>query len=442
LPKRDSAAPGGLSVFYALLVTETVSQIGSRISGLSVSIAVFQETGHATPLALVAFFTAIPAILAGGLFGALADSYDRRRLMMIANLGLVVTNGLLLVSFASGAFHLWHLYVLTCASAAFGALQAPAFMASITLLVPDRHRDRANAILQLSGPAAGVVAPGIAGLLYVLIGVVGAITINIATFILAILVLLMVSIPMPARTADGRSLGGSLWRRVFDGFRYLGARPILLSFCLYVALVNFLTASAGVLRTPYILDRTGGTATLGLVLGAFNAGAVTGAIVMGLWGGTRPRIHTVMLGLIMTSCSLILSGIARAPVTLGVSFFLSMFAGPMVTAACFSVLQAKVAPDVQGRVFAALSQLSALLTPGAYLIAGPLADKVFEPAVHRPAWRAVEWMVGAGHGAGIGLMLVIIGTLCGATSLIAYALPAIRRIEVILPDYEAATQPA
>src|SRR5580704_12900274 len=103
------AASLGLRIYYALVITETVSLIGSQISGYAVSINVFRATGHATPLALVAFFSATPYIVLSGFAGALADRLDRRRLMLMANVGFTIFSGLLLLSFASGTFRLWQL---------------------------------------------------------------------------------------------------------------------------------------------------------------------------------------------------------------------------------------------------------------------------------------------------------------------------------------------
>src|SRR5262249_17526521 len=108
---------------------------------------------------------------------------------------------------------------------------------------------------------------------------------------------------------------------------------------------------------------------------------------------------------------------------------------PFIEAASMSIFQAKTAPDLQGRVFASVSQITALLRPVAYLIAGPLADRVFEPARRLPAWRSIAWLVGEAAGAGIGLMFVIAGVLATVLSLAFYALPALRRMEQTLPDH-------
>jgi DHA3 family macrolide efflux protein-like MFS transporter len=430
--------PRAISIYYALLITQTVSLIGSQISEYAVSIAVFRATGHATPLALVAFFSVVPAILLGGLAGALADRFDRRGMMLIANIGFVVCSGLLLASFASGAFRLWHLYGLTLGASVFATMQRPAFQASIAMLVPDGHRDRANAIGQMTAPAAGVVAPALAGMLYALVGVAGSIGIDIATFIVAIAVLAVVRIPRPAETAEGATMRTALWRQVFDGFRYLAARPVLLGFCGYVTMVNFLAGVPMVLLTPYVLARTGSTQLFGVVLAVTNAGGIAGALVISAGGRIGSRMNTVMLGIVAAAICLSLAGAARGALALGASLSLMVFALAFTDAPFWSILQAKVAPDLQGRVFAAYLQLMSLMAPLAFLLAGPLADQVFEPARFRPAWHGVGWLVGDGPGAGMGLMFVVAGVAILVLTLAVYAIPAVRRLETDLPDHAAA----
>src|SRR5580704_6460777 len=96
LAAATKATPGvsGPRAYYVLLLAQAVSLLGSQVSGLAISIAVFRQTGHATPLALVAFFSMAPRIVLNGFAGAVADRFDRRRIMLLANVGYVVTSGL------------------------------------------------------------------------------------------------------------------------------------------------------------------------------------------------------------------------------------------------------------------------------------------------------------------------------------------------------------
>jgi MFS family permease len=431
----------GLGTFYVLLATQALSMIGSRTSGLAVGIAVFRLTGHATPLALVSVCSMAPWIVLGGVGGALADRFDRRALMLAANVGYTLSSGLLLLAFLSGHFQLWQLYALTLVSGACGVVETPALQASVAMLVPDKHRDRANAIQQLTHPGAVVVAAGLAGVLYATVGVTGAIVVDLFTFLIAISVLAVVRIPMPTLSGQAHSGRGGKWLHAFYGFGYLVNRPPLLALCIYIALIGATASGFWALMTPYVLDRVHATTTLGLVVGAGFSGAIAGALAMGAWGGTRPRIHTVVLSTALAGAFMMLSGAASSPVTLGAALFLVTFAIPFANAATNSIYQAKVAPELQGRVFAAMGQLSALLAPLGSLAAGPLADRVFEPAVSRPAWRAVAWMVGASPGAGIGLMYVIAGLWILSISLIAWALPSIRHVEANLPNHAIESPP-
>lgn len=428
-----------LRTFYTLILTQVFSLIGSQISGFAISIWVYQQTGDATPLALVSFFFIVPQVLAAGLSGVLADRWDRRYVMMLADTGQAVGTVLLLISFASGQFQLWHLYAVTFLQSLFNIFQGPSFQASVTMLVPDEQRDRANAMQQVTNPLAGIIAPAIAGMLYPVIGVRGAIAIDLITFLVAVSVVFYIRIPRPPQTTEGQALVGSVWRSMFDGFRYLWQRQTLFWLMVFNSLINFLVGGIIVLQTPYILSRTGSETTLGILLGIVNFGALAGGIFMGVWGGTRPRIHAIMWAVILFSLFLGLAGMAQTPVTLGITFFLFMFGLPVANASAMSMLQAKVAPDVQGRVFAALTQMSMVLLPIAYLLVGPLADNVFEPAVGQAGWEWVAPLVGDGPGAGIGLMLLICGFGNAFLSFLVYLIPAIRRIEADLPDYD--TQP-
>ena len=436
-------APAGAITYYVQVATQTLSWIGSQTSSLAVGIAVFRMTGHATPIALIGVFATLPRIVLGGLGGALADRLDRRSLMLAANLGYALASGLLLLAFLSGAFQLWQLYALTVASSVFGVAEAPALQASVAMLVPDRNRDRANAIQELSYPSAVVVAAAFAGLLYASVGVAGAIAVNMASFAVAIAVLTVVRIPMPAASAEGHAAGGGLWRQSFGGFRYLAGRPALLMLCVYISLIG---ATAGgffwALMTPYLLDRVHATTAFGLVYGIGFSGAIAGALAMAAWGGTRPRIHTVMVSTLLAGVGLALTGVARTPIALAAAMFLLTFVIPFANAAISSIFQGKVAPDLQGRVFAAMVQLSSLLALLATLTAGPLADRIFEPAVTRPGWRAVAWAVGGAPGAGIGLMYVIAGLWIVALSAAVYASPAVRRVEAATPDRTSAASAA
>lgn len=430
-----------LWVFYLIILTQTISIIGSRISGLAIGFHIFNETGEATPLAMVSFFAFIPMVLASSLSGVLADRWDRRYVMMLSDAGQALGTLLLLISFSSGAFEVWHLYVITLIQGIFGVFQGPAFQASVTMLVPDNQRDRANAIMQLTGPMAGIIAPAVAGFIYAAASVTGAIMVDLFSFTLAMIVVFVVRIPAPPQSAEGKAAQGSLWKEISGGFRYLYQRRTLFSLMLFISIVNFLFGTTMPLQTPYLLSRTGSPEVMGALMSVMNIGALAGGIIIGIWGGTRPRMHTMMPGLIVSALSMAVMGMSQTPLALGITMFIMMLPLPMINALFMSMIQSKVAPDMQGRVFAVLNQLSMLLMPLAALLAGPLADRVAEPAVNQAGWEQIAPLVGSTPGSGIGLIFLVFGGLLALSSLLVYALPAIRRMEANLPDYVVESTP-
>lgn len=426
---------GKLWTFYIIILTQTFSLIGSRISGLAIGFHIFNETKEATPLTLVMFFSVLPMVVASSLSGVMADRWDRRLVMILADAGQALGTLLLFISFASGAFELWHLYVVVLLQSIFGVFQGPAFQASVTMLVPDEHRDRANAIQQLTGPMSGIIAPAIAGMIYGALGITGAIMVDLFTFLVAMVIIFLVRIPRPTQTADGRRMAGSVWKEMIGGFRYLSERPVLLGILLYMSLVNFLLTSAMSLQTPFLLGRTGSEETMGIILSVMNIGGLLGGVIIGVWGGTRPRIHTIMLGIVISGVALSIFGLMRLPVGMTAALFVVMMPLPMANALFMSIMQTKVAPDIQGRVFAALSQVSMILMPISYLIVGPLVDQVITPQLNQPGWAQLAPVFGTDAGSPSAVVIVIGGALVALLSLAVYALPAVRRMEATLPDY-------
>jgi hypothetical protein len=205
----------------------------------------------------------------------------------------------------------------------------------------------------------------------------------------------------------------------------------------YAALLNFLLNGVMILGTPYILARTDqNEIILGTILSVMNIGAIAGGVILSIWGGTRPRMYTILPCILVSGLFLALFGASRTPVAMGLSLLLFMLPLPMVDALFMSIVQVKIPPDIQGRVFATIMQLIKLLTPVAYFIAGPLADDVFEPAVGSSGWSAVAPLVGDGAGAGIGLMMLVSGISITIVTLLAIATPSLRDMEKILPDFK------
>jgi len=153
-------------LLYALLSTQAISIIGTRMTGFAIGIWIFQRTGQATDLLLIPFFAELPQLLFGHYLGALIDRFKQKAVLIISDLSQAMGTWVLILLIISGWFQVWHLYVIVFMQGIFSAIQSPAADATITVLTDGRNRARVNGIKELLFPTASIIAPVIAGIIY------------------------------------------------------------------------------------------------------------------------------------------------------------------------------------------------------------------------------------------------------------------------------------
>ena len=398
-------------------------------------------TKEATALALVGFFNFAPLILVSPIAGAIVDRYDRKRIMMLTDLAAGLPTVAVLLLYITGNLQIWHLFITGAITGAFQAFHFPAYSAAVTMMLPKEQYGRANGMLSMAQFISTIFAPVVAAILLTIIGFPGVLIIDIVTFTTAICMLLFVHIPQPPMSEVGRKSMGSIWKESFYGFRYIYARPSLLGLQLTFFCVNLFGTISTTLVVPMILARTGNDkVVLGIVQSAGGIGGLVGSILLTIWGGPKRRVHGVLAGVILVSISGgFLMGFGQVWFIWALAFFFSWFFIPIINGSNQAIWQAKVAPDVQGRVFATRLLIAQISVPVGMLLAGPLADHVFEPSMAPGGSLASIFggLVGTGPGAGMSLMFVITGVLGAIVGLGGYAVRVVRDAEDILPDHDA-----
>ena len=437
---------GGMAAFVFIWIGQAVSMLGTGMTQFALTIWAYQLTGSATALALVGFFSYAPAVLISPLAGALVDRWNRKLVMMLSDLAAGLSTIVVFILYSTGYLEIWHLYVTGAFAAFFGAFQFPAFSAAMSVMVPKEQYTRANGLVSLAESATMIAAPVLAGILLTVIGINGILLIDIVTFVFAVLCVAAVFIPQPPASATGRAAQGNLWRESVYGFQYIWQRKSLLGIQLTFTISNFFFAIGVVLIAPMILARTSNNElVLGTVQSALGVGGVVGALLLSTWGGPKRRIHGVLGGFIFSSLlGQSLMGLGQSLPVWMLAAFCSMFVLPFINGSNQSIWQSKVAPDVQGRVFATRRLIAQISGPLGMLIGGPLADRVFEPAMRAGGSLAPLFgpLVGVGPGAGMGLILVLTGVLGAAAGVVGYITPAIRNVESIMPDHDASSVPS
>jgi MFS family permease len=433
--------------FVVVWIGQVVSLLGTAMSGFGLTIWVYELTGSATALSLMGFFFVTPMLIISPLAGALVDRSNRKFMMMISDLASGLATIVILFLYQSSDLQLWQLYITSAFMGLFQAFQWPAFSAAITTMLPKEQYGRANGLISLAESGSGILAPILAGALLALIGLGGILVFDIASFVFAILALLIVVVPQPKTTQVGEQSKGSLWKESVYGFHYILKRPSLLGLQIVFLVGNFLATIAFTLAAPLVLSRTGNNEmALGTVNSIGAIGGVLGGVVMSAWGGTNRKVHGVLSGWSLSGLFISMFGLARSVPVWAATEFASGAMSPWINSSNQAIWQAKVAPDVQGRVFSIRRLIAWFSMPAATLVAGPLADYVMEPAMQPGGALApvFEPLVGVGPGAGIALIIFFAGLAIILVGLSGYAIRVIRDAEAILPDHDEppADQPA
>ncbi|MDM9382059.1 MFS transporter [Chlorogloeopsis sp. ULAP01] len=403
------------------------------MSGFALAVWAWEETGQATTLTLWGFFDLLPRIIITPFAGVIVDRFHRKYLMMVGDTVAVLTTIALLWLFVTNNLQIWHLYLTAVIAGAFVQIQELAYSASISLMVQEQQYVRVSSMRALSGRIAQILAPPLAGFLYYIIGFAGLALIDIISFAVAIATLTLVFIPQPELDFPSSHLLRNFWQDLQFGWRYI-LRDFQMLALLIVTTLFWLSHDIGnYLYTPMILSRTNNDAqVLGTLAAAAGLGGTTGAIIMSLWGGPKRRIDGVLRGMLGAGVSKVVFGLGRVPQVWIPAQFCSSLNFPFLGSCDTAIWMSQVEPSMQGRVFATQSLMFQIVGAVATLIAGPLADRIFEPLMMSQSRIAnvLSHVVGSAPGAGIAILYIISSVGLIAIGLAGYVLPGLQAVLV------------
>jgi MFS family permease len=376
-------------------------------------------------------------VLLSPIAGVLADRWNRRTAMIVSDFGAGLAVLAVGALYLTHQLQIWMVIPINLWMAAFNTLMWPSFTASVTLLVPKKHYGRANGFVQLGEALPQIAGPALAGALYVGIHLGNMALIDFATYAFSVLLLLLfVRIPNPERTSQGQAAKGSFWKEMRFGWDYITARKGLLALLLFFLATNFLSGVMSPLLVPLILDNWDAS-TLGYISTLMGVGMLGGTLVMSAWGGGKRKIFTLLGAATLIGLFLGAVGLRAYLPLLIVCGMGVMFFSPFTNACSQAIWQAKVAPDVQGRVFAvrrAIAWSAGIIAP---LLAAPLADYIFKPGMAAGGGLAplLGPIFGYGASRGIGVLISLVGLLTSVVAIVAWFTPLVRRVELDLPDH-------
>lgn len=439
MEETTTKRPTGMFGFTIVWLGQIVSVLASSMSQFALSIWMYDQTKSALAMGMMQVFFITPFLIISPIAGVMVDRHNRKMMMMVSDLAAGIATIIILVLQYFGILEYWHLYATSIVYGLGMAFQWPAYSAAISTMVPKEQYGRANGMMSLVEAGPQVVAPLLAGALLPIIGLTGILFFDVATFILAIGALMIVHIPQPPRTEEGAQGSGGIWKEAAYGFQYIFARPSLLGLQLTFFVGNLFFGIAFTVLAPMILAHTNSNSLIfGSVQTAGAIGAVIGGLIMSAWGGFKRRVNGILLGWAISGAGVAIIGLRGGLPVWIVGVVLSALVSPLMNGSNQAIWQAKVAPDVQGRVFSARRLIAWFTNPISPIIAGSLADFVLEPQMRATSSLSniFGWLVGTGPGAGMSLLIFFCGVFTMFIGLVAYFSPAIRNAETLLPDHD------
>lgn len=424
-----------MKTFSIVWAGQLVSLVGTNLTAFALSIFVFQQTGSVTQLATVLLASHLPQILITPFAGALVDRWDRRKAMILADAGAGLGTLMLVALYLTGSLAVWNIAIAVAISGLFQAFQWPAYSAAMAVLVPKKQFGRASGLIQLADALGELGGPIIAGFVLAFSGIGLVFAIDVATFLIAVVMLLVVRFPKPAMTEAGAEGAGSLWHETKYGFQYLFARHGLLALLLVFGIVNFAFGFMGPLFVPLGLSLTN-EAGLGTAFSISATGMLIGSVVASAWGGPKKRVLGLVVGGALLGGVFAAIGLFPSIYWMTGVIFIGMLIVPTLNATSQALWLAKVEADLQGRISAVRRFIAQAAIPVALLLVGPLSDRVFEPLMVDDGVLAgsVGAVIGSGPGRGYALFFIIIGIMVMVAVAAAWLYPPLRHLERDIPD--------
>jgi MFS family permease len=360
--------------FRNLWAATTLSLFGDFFSVVAIAWLTLQLTGSSLALGSVLVVGAIPRGVLMILGGAVADRLSPRLTMF----GSMALRALLVAPLAvlviSGRVQMWEVYAISFVFGAVDAFFLPARSSVLPKIVADHELEPGNAVLNVTGMLAAILAPALAGVVVTAVGTGWAFAADAACFALGVLFVLL--LPAPRGTAQSESAGGNIGGQIVAGIRYVwndvGVRAILM----VIAVIDFAAVGALDVGIPTLAhDRYGVGATgLGVMLGAWGVGATLGAGGAGFIKAPT-RLGLMLIGVcVWIGVGIAVVGVLPTLVPAAVTMAVCGISTGAINTYGISWLQRRVEPAMQGRVMALVMTASTGLAPVALALAGVIAE--------------------------------------------------------------------
>lgn len=355
---------------------QTISLFGSMLVQYAVMWHLTLETKSGTVMALAALFGFLPQAVISIFGGVWADRLNRKMLIIVADATIAVTTLGLALFMISGIDALWLIYATLAIRSLGAGIQTPAVSALVPQITPRKHLIRVNGLLGTIQSVMALLAPALAAALYATFGIVSIFFVDVVTAAIGILLLAAIAVPTIVR-ADKPAYFTDL----VEGVRYVATHRLIRWLLVLFGVVFLLTVAPSYLTPLMIVRSFGGeffgldeVAKLAVNELAFSIGMLLGGAVIAIWGGTKNKVIMIVVASVAFGVLSVGLGLSTNLIVFFAFMFLVGLAVPFFSTPAMTIIQLRVEPERQGRVFGFVGIVMAVSMPIGMVVFGPLAD--------------------------------------------------------------------
>ncbi len=397
-----------LKDFLILWSTQSISQLGSSITGFALTLWLYEKTGSSLSTAALTICSYAPYVLMSIFAGALTDRFDKKRTMLGCDVFAAICTMIVFVLFRTNRLMVWHLYVLNAVSGLMNTVQQPASEVAMILIMPEKYYQKTSGLRSLSSSLISILNPLIATSLYAFTGLNGVIAVDISSFIIAFTALLLF-VRIPESKGDKSE---SVLVLAKEGLLFLRENPLIMALILFMAGVNLVASAFDAALPGYVLPNPkGGSTVLGLVTACSGVAMIVGSLVVSVLPKPKNRIKIIYLTMLFSlGAENFLLAFSREPILWCLGQIIGYVLVPVMNANLDVIFRTTIPVELQGRVYACRNTLQFFTIPIGLFLGGFMVDKVCEPFMRVYGDLSIlKTLFGTGKGSGAALMMLILG---------------------------------
>lgn len=402
-----------LKTFLILWSTQSLSQLGSAMTGFALTLWLYEKTGSALQTALLAVCSYVPYVVMSIFAGALSDRWDKKKVMLVCDTLAACCSVTVLILLKADLLRPVHMYILNALTGLMNTVQQPASDVAMTMITPKKYYQKTSGLRSFSSSLVTILNPVLATALYAFAGIDIVIYVDLATFTIAFLALLFgVKLSMPERKEEAGQ--ESFLETVKAGLVCLKENELVLVLILFLAGVNFVASAFDAVLPALILPReNGGETVLGIVTSCAGIAMLFGSLIVTALPAPKNRVRVIYLTMLFSlGTENFLLAFTELPVLWCMGQIIGWLLVPVMSANLDVILRTTIPVDMQGRVYSCRNTLQFFTIPIGLSLGGFMVDHFCEPVMAASSAQGMlVRLFGEGKGSGAAMMMFILGVL-------------------------------